>query len=53
MTFCGVHVLALQNKKQRQFVRESVLRSKDPSEVLEELERLEQLGESMELKCSW
>lgn len=33
-----------KNKKQRQVVREAVIKSKDPKKVIEELERLDQMG---------
>ena len=36
----------MQNKKQRQIVRDAVLRSKDPADVLRELEHIEQLGKN-------
>ena len=34
----------LQNKKQRKMVREAVLKSKDPQRILEEIEKIETLG---------
>ena len=34
----------LQNKKQRKIVREHVLKGKDPSQILEEIEKLDELG---------
>ena len=33
-----------QNKKQRKMVREAVLKSKDPRKILEEIEKIENMG---------
>ena len=36
-----------QNKKQRKIVREHVLKGKDPNQILEEIEKLDELGQYM------
>lgn len=33
-----------KNKKQRKMVREAVLKSKDPQRILEEIEKIETMG---------
>lgn len=33
-----------KNKKQRQMVRAAVLKGKDPNQILEELEKIDQMG---------
>lgn len=33
-----------KNKKQRQMVRAAVLKMKDPSQILEELEKIDEMG---------
>lgn len=33
-----------KNKKQRQMVRAAVLKGKDPHQILEELEKIDQMG---------
>lgn len=37
-----------KNKKQRQMVRQAVLKNKDPSQLLEEMEQIDEMGK----KCS-
>ena len=50
MTVIEVYVFLLsnvflsQNKKQRKMVREAVLKSKDPQRILEEIEKIESMG---------
>lgn len=34
-----------KNKKQRQMVRAAVLKNKDPSQILEEMEKIDEMGE--------
>ena len=34
-----------KNKKQRQMVRAAVLKGKDPQQLLEEMEKIDQMGE--------
>ena len=34
-----------KNKKQRQMVRQAVLKNKDPSQLLEEMEQIDEMGE--------
>lgn len=33
-----------KNKKQRQMVRQAVLKGKDPSQLLEEMEKIDEMG---------
>lgn len=33
-----------KNKKQRQLVRAAVLKGKDPSQIIEEMEKIDQMG---------
>lgn len=33
-----------KNKKQRQMVRAAVLKNKDPSQILEEMEKIDEMG---------
>lgn len=33
-----------KNKKQRQMVRQAVLKNKDPSQLLEEMEKIDEMG---------
>lgn len=35
-----------KNKKQRQMVRQAVLKNKDPSQLLEEMEQVDEMGEN-------
>jgi len=37
----------LQNKKQRMMVRQAVLKGKDPSKLLEEMELIDKIGKKM------
>lgn len=34
-----------KNKKQRQLVRHAVLKNKDPSQILDEMEQIDEMGE--------
>ena len=34
-----------KNKKQRQLVRAAVLKGKDPSQIIEEMEKIDEMGE--------
>lgn len=38
-------VLILQNKKQRMLVRQAVLKGKDPTKILQEMEMIDKMGE--------
>lgn len=38
-----------KNKKQRQMVRAAVLKGKDPQQILEEMEKIDQMGINLQL----
>lgn len=40
-----------KNKKQRQLVRAAVLKGKDPAQIIEEMEKIDQMG-LLEIYCS-
>lgn len=39
-----------KNKKQRQLVRQAVLKNKDPAQLLEEMEKVDEIGEFQRVK---
>lgn len=41
-----------KNKKQRQMVRQAVLKNKDPSQLLEEMEQIDEMGEKFRVQCA-
>lgn len=38
-----------KNKKQRQMVRQAVLKNKDPGQLLEEMEQIDEMGKKIQL----
>lgn len=41
-----------KNKKQRQMVRQAVLKNKDPGQLLEEMEQIDEMGKKIQLQKS-
>lgn len=40
-----------KNKKQRQMVRAAVLKGKDPTQLIEEMEKIDEMGENLGTQC--
>lgn len=40
-----------KNKRQRQMVRAAVLKNKDPGQILEEMEKIDEMGKYLSMRC--
>lgn len=40
-----------KNKKQRQMVRAAVLKGKDPTQLIEEMEKIDEMGKNRHTRC--